>query len=219
MKGKSSPIGVDETNPFGILAVYRDGNAMWSIPSPLEPDFLSQYPASSLLALCWPVVVVHSVKPSDINAYAPCVLFDVSDEDVYFACDRMHGEIMGAAHAAAIWQDSRAPEPLQLGPAMLKTLAQTLLYEDAIWRLLNRKNGISHRKWTSWKMPLLHDEAARRGLAVCDETTLCFDLFRLRQLNCANYSYSLGKEQPLSERLKRVMISFDPMFRNWDGKS
>lgn len=204
---------IKKSNFSGIWAIYRQGDEMSSVPVSLETSFLTLCPASRLLALSSPLVTVQSPYRSDIHGFTPCVFFEASDEDMYFACDRMHGDVMGAICGLAAWQDVSSfghagpmPEPIEL-------LAQEFLFLDAVRSMQERKNGISPGKWTCARMPLLKAEAAKRDLPVCDETTLCCDLSRHEQLSHWNYSYSYGTEQPISDRLRQVIESFDPMLR------
>jgi hypothetical protein len=217
MKSKFSFEEVNKANSPGMWAIYRDGDQMSSVPLSIEP--ISQSLRSArLLALCSPLVTVQSPYRSHIHGFTPCVLLEGSDDDMYFACDRMHGDLMGAILGLAFWQDANSSEHDGAIPEVIEMLSQEAIFKDAIRRMLNRKNDISPREWTNSKMPVLKAEAARRGLPVCDETTLCCDLFRYGQLSHWNYSYSHGREKPIGNSLRRVIESFDPLLRNSDGK-
>lgn len=217
MKSKFSFEEVNKANSPGMWAIYRDGDQMSSVPLSIEP--ISQSLRSArLLALCSPLVTVQSAYVSDINGFTPCVLFEASDEDMYFACDRMHGDLIGAILALAALQNANSTGHAGSIPEALEMLSHEALFKDAIWRMQNGKNDISPEEWTNLKMPLLKLEASKSDLPVCDETTLCCDLFRYGQLSHWNYSYSHGREKPIGNRLRRVIESFDPLLRKSDGK-
>jgi hypothetical protein len=215
MKSQLSFEEVNKANSPGMWAIYREGDQMSSVPLSIEPISQSLRFAR-LLALCSPLVTVQSPYRSHIYGFTPCVLFEGSDDDMYFACDRMHGDLMGAILGLAVWQEANISEHAGGIPEVIEMLSQEAIFKDAIRRMLNRKNDISPREWTNSKMPVLKAEAARRDLPVCDETTLCCDLFRSEHFVHWNYSYSYGREKPLSERLARVIDSFDLRLRNKD---